>query len=228
MRWIALLPLLLLAACAASRSAAVASSRSTGLDKALERGDMVQPVRVSMATSMGDIVLELDPAHAPVTVANFLKYVDAGAYDGTTFHRVVPGFVIQGGGWTSDLKERAKQAAAAGPRDTPIRNEWQNGLKNVRGTIAMARDEQPDTATREFYMNLKDNPKLDTPRATTGNAGYAVFGRVVAGMDVVERIGSVETRSVEVAGVTDGSMQNVPVKTVVIHRVIRGGQPATR
>src|SRR4051812_4545832 len=118
--------------------------------------------RVQIDTSMGPILLELDPARAPVSVTNFLHYTDTGAYDGTTFHRVVPGFVVQGGGWTPDLKERAKAAAASGHPDTPIANEWRNGLKNARGTIAMARDEQPDTATREFFINLKDNPKLDS------------------------------------------------------------------
>jgi cyclophilin family peptidyl-prolyl cis-trans isomerase len=170
---------------------------------------------------MGTIVVQLACVEAPVSVANFLHYADSGAYDGTIFHRVVKGFVIQGGGWTPDLKERAKVAAAAGHPDVPIKNEWQNGLKNVRGTIAMARDEGPDTATREFYINLVDNPKLDIARAKAGNAGYAVFGRVVEGMDVVDRIGAVATRNVDVAGVTDGSMENVPVETVVIRRIQR-------
>ncbi|MEX2217613.1 MAG: peptidylprolyl isomerase [Phycisphaerales bacterium] len=179
------------------------------------------PVRVRVATSAGDITLELDPARAPITVANFLKYADAGAYDGTIIHRVVAGFVIQGGGWTPDLKERAKEAAAAGRPDVPIRNEWGNGLKNERGTIAMAREEAPDTAAREFFINLADNARLDAARPTTGNAGYAVFGRVLTGMDVVDRIAAAPTRSVEVPGVTDGSMQNVPAEPVVIRKVSR-------
>lgn len=182
-----------------------------------------RPVLVRMDTSMGEMVLELDPDRAPITVANFLKYADAGAYDGTTFHRVVAGFVIQGGGWTADLKERAKEAAAAGNPDLPIRNEWQNGLKNVRGTIAMARESAPDTATREFYINLVNNPRLDLPREQTGHAGYAVFGRVTRGMDVVDRIAAVPTRAVEVPGVTDGSMNHVPVEPVVIRKVERIG-----
>lgn len=183
--------------------------------------DRTGVVPVQLDTSAGEIVLELDPSHAPITVANFLKYADSRAYDGTVFHRVVKGFVIQGGGWAPDLKERAKDAAAEGHPDVPIKNEWQNGLKNVRGTIAMARDEGPDTATREFYINLVDNPKLDLAREKAGNAGYAVFGRVVKGMDVVDRIGAVATRNVNVAGVTDGSMENVPVEAVVIRRVQR-------
>src|SRR5262245_1060280 len=107
-------------------------------------------VVVTLQTTEGDIVLELDQGRAPITVANFLKYADRGAYDGTIFHRIMPTFVIQGGGWTPGLKERAKKDAAAGKPDVPIKNEWQNGLKNVRGTIAMARDKDPDTATREF------------------------------------------------------------------------------
>jgi cyclophilin family peptidyl-prolyl cis-trans isomerase len=178
-----------------------------------------QRLLAEMDTSAGRILIVLDADRAPITVANFVKYAEAAAYDGTVFHRVVPDFVIQGGGWTPDLKERAKAAAAAGRPDVPIRNEWQNGLKNVRGAIAMARDEGPDTATREFFINLKDNPKLDTAREKAGNAGYAVFGNVTQGMDVVDAIGHATTKSVDVPGVTDGSMQNVPVEPVVIRKV---------
>jgi cyclophilin family peptidyl-prolyl cis-trans isomerase len=138
-------------------------------------------VFVRMSTNKGDLILELNREKAPLTVANFLQYMERGAYDGTTFHRVVKEFVIQGGGWTADLKERAKADAASGKPDAPIKNEWQNGLKNARGTIAMAREADPDTATREFYINCQDNPKLDTARDKSGNAGYAVFGRVIAG-----------------------------------------------
>jgi peptidyl-prolyl cis-trans isomerase A (cyclophilin A) len=205
MKWAALMGVVLVAGCSSMRKADSAAAAQ----------------RVKMETSMGDVVVELDPAHAPVSTANFLKYADSGAYDGTTFHRVVPGFVIQGGGWTRDFTERAKSGAAAGHPDVPIRNEWQNGLKNERGTIAMARDEAPDSATREFYINLKDNPKLDTAREKTGNAGYAVFGRVVSGMEVVDRIASARTHAVDVAGVTDGSMENVPEEPVVIRSVRR-------
>jgi peptidyl-prolyl cis-trans isomerase A (cyclophilin A) len=161
-----------------------------------------------MTTSLGDIVLELDPAKAPVTVRNFLAYADKGDYNGTIFHRVHPGFVIQGGGRTPDLTEL--------PSGRPIRNEWLNGLKNVRGTIAMARETAPDSATREFYINLTDNPRLDLPRDTTGKAGYAVFGRIIAGMDTVDRI-----RGVEVRHIPEKDLQNVPIKPVVIERVVR-------
>lgn len=203
----ALLPLaLLLAACASPAPVA---------------DDDAECVYVTMETSEGDIELELFPKRAPVTVANFLGYVDRKAYDGTTFHRVVEDFVIQGGGWTPALKDRAKADAAAGRPDKPIRNEWQNGLKNERGSIAMAREEAPDTATREFYINVQDNPKLDTARPMTGDAGYAVFGRVIKGMDAVDAIRRVPTGPREVAGVTDGSMENVPVTPVVITSVRR-------
>ena len=178
-----------------------------------------QLVFMRMTTSKGDLVLELDRGKAPITVDNFIGHAERGAYDGTTFHRVVKDFVIQGGGWTPDLKERAKADAAAGKPDKPIKNEWQNGLKNVRGTIAMAREEGPDTATREFYINCQDNPKLDTAREKTGNAGYAVFGRVVAGMNVVDSIRGVKTEPRTVPGVTDGSMENVPADPIVIVKV---------
>ncbi|MGD9688463.1 MAG: peptidylprolyl isomerase [Phycisphaerales bacterium] len=176
-------------------------------------------IYVLVRTTAGEFVLELDPVRAPVTTSNFLAHARAGHYDGTIFHRVVPGFVVQGGGWTPDLRERAKADAAAGSPDVPIRNEWQNGLRNERGTIGMARDEQPDTATREFYFNLTDNFKLDTPRATTGNAGYAVFGHVLAGWEVIERISAAKTAPRPETGVTDGSMNNVPIEPVQITRV---------
>lgn len=137
-------------------------------------------IYVKMSTTAGDIILELNNEKAPISVANFLKYADAGSYNGTIFHRVIPFFVIQGGGYTTDLTELKGE-----PK---IKNEWTNGLRNIRGTIAMARDADPDTATREFYINVNDNARLDTSRSTTGNAGYAVFGKVIAGMDVVDEI----------------------------------------
>lgn len=169
------------------------------------------PVFVLMETTAGDIVLELESARAPISVANFLTYARRGAYDGTIFHRVIPTFVIQGGGYDPALNERAEADAAAGRPDVLIKNEWRNGLKNLRGTIAMARETEPDSATRQFYINIADNPKLDSAREATGNAGYAVFGRVIAGMDVVDRIKDVPVRSVP-----EKELENVPIDPVVI------------
>ena len=173
-----------------------------------------------MQTSAGEIVLELDRAHAPISVDNFLMHAGAGDYDGTIFHRVIRAFVVQGGGFTPDLQERAKIAEGAGHKDPTIKNEWTNGLKNVRGTIAMARDSDPDTATREFYINVEDNPKLDTPRETTGKAGYAVFGRVVKGMGVVDTIREGKTMARPDVIVDGEGMKDVPVQPVVITRVV--------
>jgi cyclophilin family peptidyl-prolyl cis-trans isomerase len=174
---------------------------------------------VRMDTSAGEIVLELDRDKAPISVENFLAYAERGAYDGTVFHRVIPTFVIQGGGYDARLIERAKVDAAAGTADKPIKNEWRNGLKNVRGTIGMARDADPDTATREFYINVADNARLDTARETTGNAGYAVFGKVVKGMDVVDAIKSGETYAIP-----ERDMKDVPLVPVVIKSVRRAAR----
>ena len=145
---------------------------------------------VLLETSKGRILLELDPEKAPISVANFLKYVKDGFYDGTVFHRVVPNFVVQGGGFDSALVQ--KRTAA------PIKNEWQNGLKNLKGTISMARLPSPDSATSQFFLNLKDNPALDG----ANGPGYAVFGKIVAGMDVLADMGSVRPVPAEV---TDGT-----------------------
>ncbi|MBS0196943.1 MAG: peptidyl-prolyl cis-trans isomerase [Planctomycetes bacterium] len=154
-----------------------------------------------MKTSMGDIVLELDNAKAPVSTANFLKYADKGHYDGTIFHRVIENFMIQGGGFTAAMVQK--------PADAPIANEGKNGLKNVRGTIAMARTTDPNSATCQFYINVKDNAALDF---SASNPGYAVFGKVVAGMDVVDKIKVVKTS-------TKGPYGDVPVTPVVIEKV---------
>lgn len=195
----------------ASLAGCVGNTRETSADG---------PPRIAMHTSSGDIVIELDPARAPVTVANFLHHIRAGHYNGTIIHRVVPGFVIQGGGWTAELVERAKVDAARGQPDTPIVNEWStSGLKNLRGTIAMARDADPDSATREFFINLADNARLDIPRETAGGAGYAVFGRVVEGMEVVDAMAQVPTRPRPETGVTDVSMNNVPIEPIVVRKV---------
>lgn len=181
---------------------------------------------VLVQTSAGDITLELDPVNAPISTGNFLNHAAKGDYDGTVFHRVIPTFVIQGGGWTFDpatkvLADRGKAEKEEGQPDDTIVNEWRNGLKNVRGTIAWARDSAPDTATREFYINVADNPKLDTAREKTGNAGYAVFGRVVAGMDVVDAIKSGRTEA-RPDIVSDGEgLKDVPVEPVTVLRIIR-------
>ena len=143
----------------------------------------VEPIAyVLMTTSMGDILIELNGLKAPITVANFLSYADKGFYDGTIFHRIISNFMIQGGGMTPDMTKKTT--------DPPIKNEWRNGLKNTRGTIAMARTSAPDSATAQFFINVNDNANLDVAR---GGAAYAVFGKVVAGMDVVEKIRTVDT-----------------------------------
>jgi cyclophilin family peptidyl-prolyl cis-trans isomerase len=182
------------------------------------------PPEVAIKTSVGTIVVVLDPAAAPVTVANFLSYVRAGKYNGTIFHRVIDGFMIQGGGFDPDLHERS-----AG---SPIKNEAKNGLKNKTGTIAMARTSEIDSATTEFFINVADNGFLDHLEVPPGGIdvtrhektrhvdpadansvyGYAVFGHVVKGMDVVERIAKMQTKTV-------GEYENVPVNPVVIHSV---------
>jgi peptidyl-prolyl cis-trans isomerase A (cyclophilin A) len=158
--------------------------------------------KVRLATSAGDIVLELDAQKAPKTVDNFLRYVKAGHYDGTVFHRVIDDFMIQGGGMTPDLKQK--------PTLSPIPLESKNGLANLRGTVAMARTMVPDSATAQFFINVRDNAALDAANARDGH-GYAVFGRVVEGMDVVDKIRVVPTG-------TQGPYQNVPSTPVVIRK----------
>ena len=140
--------------------------------------------KVKLATSAGDIVVELDAAKAPKTVDNFLQYVKAGHYNGTVFHRVIENFMIQGGGMTADLKEK--------PTRPPIGLESRNGLTNQRGTVAMARTSDPNSATAQFFINVKDNDFLNQSQARDGN-GYTVFGKVVEGMDVVDKIRAVPT-----------------------------------
>ncbi|MBX3623884.1 MAG: peptidyl-prolyl cis-trans isomerase [Rhizobacter sp.] len=156
--------------------------------------------KVKLATSMGDIVVELDAAKAPKTVDNFVQYVKAGHYDGTVFHRVIDGFMIQGGGMTADMNEKKTRA--------PIPLEADNGLKNLRGTIAMARTSIPDSATSQFFINVNDNDALNA--RGPGN-GYAVFGKVVSGMDVVDKIRLVKTGN-------KPPHANVPVEPVVIKK----------
>ena len=160
--------------------------------------------RVLMKTSLGEITIELYPDKAPITVKNFLDYVDAKSYDGTIFHRVIPGFMNQGGGFTADMQQK--------PTRAPIKNEAGNGLKNTVGTVAMARTGVVDSATAQFFINTADNAFLDHRDDTAAGFGYAVFGKVVNGVDVVKKIAAVPTAN-------KGGMQNVPVTAVVIESV---------
>lgn len=160
-----------------------------------------QLVYVLLQTSMGDILLELNQSKAPISVENFLRYVEKGHYAGTIFHRVINGFMIQGGGFDASMSQK--------PTDAPIKNEYTNGLKNQKYTVAMARTSNPDSATAQFYINVADNDALDRANPRTGGAGYAVFGRVVSGTDVVEKIKTVKT------GVKN-QMPDVPLEDVVI------------
>jgi peptidyl-prolyl cis-trans isomerase A (cyclophilin A) len=162
----------------------------------------VHAEKVRLATSQGDIVLELDAEKAPKTVANFMAYVKAGHYDGTVFHRVIPTFMIQGGGYKPDLSEKTTRA--------PIPLESRNGLSNVRGAVAMARTGVPDSATSQFFINVVDNAFLDQPNSRDGN-GYAVFGMVIEGMDVVDKIKDLPTRA-------QGMHENLPVAAVTIRK----------
>ena len=161
-------------------------------------------MKAVIETSMGTITLELDEAKAPLTVANFAQYAKDGFYDGTIFHRVIDGFMIQGGGFTKDMNQKDTRAA--------IRNEAMNGLKNARGTIAMARTSVVDSATSQFFINLVDNDFLDFQNPTPQGFGYAVFGKVTDGMDVVDAIAKVRTGNV-------GYFQNVPAETVTIRKI---------
>ncbi|WP_321841624.1 peptidylprolyl isomerase [Paraburkholderia bannensis] len=160
---------------------------------------------VELHTNHGVIKLELDAAKAPKSVANFLEYVKSGHYDGTVFHRVIDGFMIQGGGFEAGMKQKPTQA--------PIENEANNGLKNVRGSIAMARTNDPHSASAQFFINVADNDFLNHSSPTPQGWGYAVFGKVVDGLDVVEKIKSVKTGS-------KGFHQDVPVDDVVIEKAV--------
>ena len=159
---------------------------------------------VRMQTNLGTIVLELDPEKAPETVANFVEYAKSGFYDGTIFHRVIPGFMIQGGGFEPGMKQKQTRA--------PIRNEADNGLKNDTGTIAMARTPDPHSATAQFFINVKDNDFLNYTSSTPQGWGYCVFGKVVEGMDVVHKIEKVATGN-------RGGHADVPLEDVVIEKV---------
>jgi len=171
------------------------------------RSSAQEPVLVQLDTSEGTLTLELNAAEAPKTVANFLEYVKNGFYENTVFHRVIDGFMIQGGGFDKEMKKKDTLA--------PIRNEAGNGLKNDKYTVAMARTGDPHSATSQFYINTVDNPPLN--RATSADGfGYTVFGKVVEGKDVVDRIGKTPTRPVRDPSVPGGLMQDVPVNPIVI------------
>ena len=158
---------------------------------------------IRFETTLGEFTVELFEKEAPVTVANFLKYIDDGFFDGTIFHRIVPGFVIQGGGFTEDMSQKKNHP--------PIKNEADNGVKNARGTLSMARTNDINSATSQFFVNLKDNDFLDHSR---GNFGYAVFGKVTEGMDVIDKIAAVKT------GRKRG-FEDVPLDAVVMTSVRR-------
>jgi cyclophilin family peptidyl-prolyl cis-trans isomerase len=161
------------------------------------------PVYV-LDTSLGAITVELNAEKAPITVKNFEEYAKAKHYDGLIFHRVIPGFMIQGGGFTPEMKQKDTRA--------PIKNEAGNGLKNARGTIAMARTSVVDSATSQFFINVEDNAALNHQDDSRQGFGYAVFGKVIAGMDVVDKIVNTPTE-------TKGPYENVPVKVVLIKSV---------
>jgi peptidyl-prolyl cis-trans isomerase A (cyclophilin A) len=171
----------------------------------LHAADAPKAPMVLITTSMGKIKLQLDPDKAPISVKNFLDYVKAKHYDGTVFHRVIPNFMIQGGGMNKDLEEKGGTSA-------PIKNEAGNGLKNEEGTVAMARTGVVDSATDQFYINVHTNDFLDHRDETPSGFGYAVFGKVISGMDVVHKIENVATS-------TQKGNENVPVKTVTIKSI---------
>ncbi len=171
-----------------------------------ERTDPTKAPRnsVTIVTNVGTIVVQLYPKKAPLTVKNFLAYAESGFYKGTIFHRVIPGFVIQGGGLTAEMKKK--------PTLPPIKNEANNGLSNKRGTLAVARAAAPDSGTCQFFINLKNNPTLDFSPKNRATAGYCVFGKVVKGMDIVDRIAKVKTGN-------SGAYRDVPVEPIVISNI---------
>ena len=185
------------------KSLAAAAALATLTLASTTRAEGKNPM-VLMSTSLGDVKIELDAEKAPVTVQNFLAYVNDKFYDATVFHRVIPNFMIQGGGFDAAMQQK--------PTKPPIKNEAGNGLKNLTGTLAMARTNVVDSATAQFFINVKDNAFLDHKNETPAGFGYAVFGKVVDGMDVVRKIEQVQTA-------TKGGHENVPVEPVVIKSI---------
>ena len=179
---------------------AIIAGTSMGQESAVSNPQVV------METSKGDIVLELYPDKAPLTVKNFLDYIDAGFYSGTVFHRVIPGFMLQGGGFSRDMQKKSTLMS--------VKNEAFNGLKNDRGTIAMARTQDPHSASSQFFINTVDNAFLNYKSQTTAGWGYAVFGKVIKGMEVVDAISKVQTG-------TQGRFRDVPKTPVEIIKVRR-------
>ena len=159
---------------------------------------------ITLHTNLGDIKLQLNAEKAPLTVANFMKYVDEGFFDGTIFHRVIDGFMIQGGGFNEDMSQKRS--------GEPVKNEANNGLSNRTGTVAMARTSDPHSATAQFFININDNTFLDFKAENNQGWGYCVFGEVVEGMDIVEKIKAVSTGN-------KGMHQDVPLEAVVIEKV---------
>lgn len=179
---------------------AVLNEKAEEVSSEQSKGKSMESKMVKLETSMGDIIIELNEDKAPVTVKNFLQYAEEGFYDGLIFHRVISGFMIQGGGFTEDMQQKNTRS--------PIANEASNGLKNDRNTIAMARTNNPNSATSQFFVNHKNNDFLNYVEG--GNPGYTVFGKVVEGIDVVDKIAAVKTTR-------KGSYSDVPVEPVIIN-----------
>ena len=200
-RRIALLAIATLPAVALAQTPAPATAPKPEPQGCTAKGNA--QMKVKLTTSMGPIVIELDKAKAPVSTENFVKYVESGHYNGTIFHRVIPNFMVQGGGFTKDMQQKPTQA--------PIKNEGTNGLKNDNYTVAMARTGVRDSATSQFFINVKDNDFLNYSGESPQGWGYAVFGKVVEGKEVVDKIKSVATSN-------SGMHQNVPTAPVVIEK----------
>lgn len=197
-----ILLVLLIVSCSGPAEKTQTAAEEQGVSSAFEGGKMPNPI-VVMETTKGTIEIELYKDKAPISVQNFLSYVNEGFYDGLIFHRVIGNFMIQGGGFDKDMNQKETKA--------PIKNEAGNGLKNERGTIAMARTGVVDSATSQFFINVVDNRMLDHTDETVRGFGYAVFGKVTKGMEVVDAIEAVNTGSV-------GPYQDVPVESVIINK----------